>query len=134
VRGGRQHVVILYSHPLLGEGLGHLLSNDPDLFVESFHVDHLEEAELALRCSPEVVVLERTPPVQVIDVIRLAPAALLVDVGLDAGPTWTYRRDEIGQQPDALLQAIHDWAVRRNRAVDAQPPTTNGARLPSSMG
>jgi hypothetical protein len=134
VRDGRQHVVILYSHPLLGEGLGRLLSNDPDLFVEQFHVDDLGEAEAALRSSPEVVVLERTPPVQAIDVLRLAPAALLVDVGLDAGPTWTYRRDEIDQQPDALLRAIHSRATCPGGPPPAHRSAPKAAPLRSSAG
>jgi hypothetical protein len=134
VRDGRQHVIILYSHPLLGEGLGRLLGNEPELFVEQFHVDDLDEAEQALSCSPDVVVLERTPPVQAIDVLRLAPAALLVDVGLDAGPTWTYRRDEIGPQPDALLRAIHEWTTRPNWGPGSERPPSKAALQPSSKG
>jgi hypothetical protein len=107
VRARRQRVVILYSHPLLGEGLGHLLATERDLIVELARVDDLAEVELALQSAPDVVILERTPPVQAIDVLRLAPAALVIHVGLDPGPAWAYHRDELGSQPDALLRAIH---------------------------
>jgi hypothetical protein len=129
VRDGRQRVVILYSHPLLGEGLGHLLSTQPDLIVEFVHVDDLAEAEAALRSAPDVVIVERTPPVQAIDVLRLAPTALLIDVGLDPGPSWTYRRDELGSQPDSLLRAIHDRAAWP-AGVGSAVPGRAGTRLP----
>lgn len=107
MRDGRQQVVILYSHPLLGEGLGRLLSADPALLVELIKVDDLDQARQALVDSPDVVILERTPPVQAIDLMRLAPSALLIDLGLDAGPTWTWRRDEVASQPEELLKVIH---------------------------
>lgn len=107
MRDGRQQVVILYSHPLLGEGLGRLLAADPALAVELIQVGDLDQAREALVDSPDVVILERTPPVQAIDLMRLAPSALLIDVGLDAGPTWTWRRDEVASQPEELLRLIH---------------------------
>ena len=107
MRDGRQRVVILYSHPLLGEGLGRLLAADPDLVVELVHVDDLDQAVQALACSPDVVIVERIPPVHAIDLMRLAPSALLIEMGLDAGSTWTYRRDELASQPEDLLRAIH---------------------------
>lgn len=107
MRDGRQQVVILYSHPLLGEGLGRLLAADPALAVELIQVGDLDQARQALVDSPDVVILERTPPVQAIDLMRLAPSALLIDVGLDAGPTWTWRRDEVASQPEELLRLIH---------------------------
>jgi hypothetical protein len=135
VRDGCQSVVILYSHPLLGEGLGRLLAGDPDLHVDVVQVDDIAEVELALRSTPDVVILERTPPVAAIDVLRLAPGALLIDVGLDRGPTWAYRRDDIGQEPAALLRAIHERDGDRRqerpgsavvapsrRALEAVPP------------
>ena len=126
MRDGRQQVVILYSHPLLGEGLGRLLSADPDLVVELVHVDDLDQAERALSSSPDVVILERTPPVQAIDLLRFAPSALLIDVGLDAGPNWTYRRDELAPQPEELLRAIHGRDGRHpSPAVDPGPTSSS---------
>jgi hypothetical protein len=116
VPDSHQRVVILYSHPLLGEGIGRLLTADPDLEVELVRVDDLGGAERALSCSPDVVILERSAPIQAIDLLRFAPAALFIDVGLDAGPSWTYRREELSPQPEELLRAIHG---RNGQAEDA---------------
>ena len=90
-----QRVVILYANSLLGEGLGRMLAAaDRALTVELVHVDDAATAECALAGSPDVVILERGLPRQALDLLRLAPSALFIDVGLDAGPTWTYRREE----------------------------------------
>lgn len=119
MRDGRQQVLILYSHPLLGEGLGRLLAADPALLVELIQVGDLDQARQALVDSPDVVILERTPPVQAIDLMRLAPSALLIDLGLDAGPTWTWRRDEVASQPEELLRVIHGREPHDGPAGDA---------------
>ncbi len=129
MRDGRQQVVILYSHPLLGEGLGRLLAADPGLFVEMVPVDDLDGAERALVNGPDVVILERTPPVQALDLMRLAPSALVIDVGLDAGPTWTWRRDELPPQPEELLRVIHG-RDRHDRSEALAPESPLAAELP----
>jgi DNA-binding NarL/FixJ family response regulator len=117
----QRRVAILYSHPLLGEGLGHLLQADHGLVVQLVHVDELETAEAALALKPDVVVLERGLPVQVLDLLRMAPNALLIDVGLDAGPSWAYHRDELSPQPDDLLRTIRSRARALNARRRARP-------------
>jgi hypothetical protein len=104
-------VVILYEHPLLGEGLERLLRAEAGLRVELVHVDSLDVARCALDPSPDVVILERCPPVQALDLLRLAPDALFIDVGLDAGPSWAYHRDELSPQPEDILRAIVERPV-----------------------
>jgi hypothetical protein len=131
----RQRVVILYSHPLLGEGLGRLLTADPALQVELVRVDDLEGAEQALAGGPDVVVLERTAPIQALDLLRFAPSALFIDVGLDAGPSWTIRRDELSPQPEELLRAIHGRDGRSDGELAAPIPAKTAATAgPASAG
>lgn len=125
--GHARRVVILYSHPLLGEGLARLLGGDRDLTVEQVRVDDELDALAALAgCPgagcPDVVILERGVPIQPIDILRVAPTALLIDVGLDAGPSWTIRREELSPQPAEILRAIRACvgqtrARRRPRAA-----------------
>jgi len=126
VRDGRQQVVILYAHPLLGEGLARLLAADPDLSVELVRVSERSEAEAALACSPDVVIMERTPPLQAMDLMPLAPGALLIDVGLDAGPNWAYHRDALSGQPDELLRVIHAREFGAHPEPEAAPGATSG--------
>jgi DNA-binding NarL/FixJ family response regulator len=109
--GGRvpveqRRVIILYDHPLLGEGLERLLRDRTDLDVQLVHVDSRDAARAAVLSRPDVVILERCAPVQALDLLPLAPDAVFIDVGLDAGPSWTYRREELSPWPDAILQAI----------------------------
>jgi len=133
VRDGRQQVVILYSHALLGEGLERMLAEDPALDVELVRVTTLDEAERALTCSPDVVILERTPPFQALDLMRLAPSALVIDVGLDAGPSWTWRRDELAPQPEELLRVIHGRAHPLDGSPMQTAPVTS-AKIAGSPG
>jgi hypothetical protein len=69
-------------------------------------VDGVESAVAALQGAPDVVIVERCAPIAAIDLLPLAPDALFIDVGLDAGPSWTYRREEISPSPEDILQAI----------------------------
>lgn len=121
-----RRVVILYSHPLLGEGLARLLGGDRDLTVELIRVDDEPEAEAALGgCgdagSPDVVIVERSVALKAIDLLRVAPTALLIDVGLDAGPSWAYRREELSPQPDEILRTIR--ARKRPPRARRRAPT-----------
>ena len=99
-------VVILYRHPLLGQGIARLLTAHPGLDVTLVGNGDRSAAEDALGTGPDVVVLERGAPMTALDVIRVAPDALLIDIGMDSGPTWTYRREPIGPEPDVILRTI----------------------------
>ena len=108
MQGEVRRVVILYDHLLLGEGLERLLRDGSGLEVELVHVDRLETACAAVASNPDVVILERCAPVKAIDLLPLAPSTLFIDVGLDAGPSWAYRRDELSPQPEDILRTIFD--------------------------
>ncbi len=101
-----RRVVILYSHPLLGEGLARLLGEHRDLSVELVRVGDEPDLAAALAGDPDVVIVERSVALKAIDLLRLAPSALLIDVGLDAGPSWAYHREELSPQPSDILRTI----------------------------
>jgi hypothetical protein len=114
-------VVVLYAHPLLGEGLARILRTDPSLTIEAVHVEDLQTAATVLGDSPDVIVMERGA-LHATDVLALAPAALLIDVGLDAGSSWAYHRDELSPQPEDILDAIRRCATRTRSAGPSRPP------------
>lgn len=105
---GNRHlsVVILYTHALLGEGLAKLLAAEPGLEIRIVPTSDVAAAEAALADRPDVVIFERHEPLQAIDLIRFAPDALLIDVGMDAGPTFSYQREEIPARPEGIVRAI----------------------------
>ncbi|HEX7951184.1 MAG TPA: hypothetical protein VF494_12605 [Candidatus Limnocylindrales bacterium] len=115
-----RRVAILYSHSLLGEGLAHLLGSARGLDIRLVHVDDLEEAEKALASQPDVVIVERGLHLRAIDLLPLASNALVIDVGLDAGPSWAYRREELSPQPEDILRMIRQ-----------QSRAGHGRRLPT---
>jgi DNA-binding NarL/FixJ family response regulator len=99
-------VVILYTHPLLGEGLAGLLAAEPDLRITHVPSCELAATESALGSAPDVVIFERNGDFGALDLLKHVPNALLIDVGIDTGPTVTYVRREIQGQPEGLLRAI----------------------------
>jgi DNA-binding NarL/FixJ family response regulator len=105
-------VLILYTHALLGEGLVRLLSSEPglDVVVRSDDVGTLERA---LTPAPQVIIFERSDPDRAVQILELVPDALIIDVGIGPGPTFTYRREEISAWPDAIVQAIRQTSSRR---------------------
>jgi hypothetical protein len=108
-----QQVLIAYAHPLLGEGVAQMLGSAGEF--ETSLVDVADDAALskALAEAPDVVILERNARVQAIELLREAPGALFIDVGLDAGPTWTYQRDELSAQPDSIVELIRQRGSHR---------------------
>lgn len=131
--GQARRVVILYSHPLLGEGLARMLGDDRQLVVEAVHVEDLESAEAALAGGPEIVIVERAESMRALDLLALAPSALLIDVGLDAGPSFAYHRDEISPQPEDILRTIRSCvASHRARTARARRSTAAHRTVPAS--
>jgi hypothetical protein len=125
-----RRVVILYSHPLLGEGLAHLLGGDHSLSVELVRIDDEPDLEIALAGSPDVVIVERNMALKAIDLLRVAPSALLIDVGLDAGPSFSYRREELSPQPDEILRTIRRASAGRAARGRRQTPTATPIEAP----
>ncbi len=111
----RVTVVILATHPLLGEGLAKTLGGAPELRVTHVPLDDLPAVEHALGGGPDVVIVERNAAIEVSDLLRFAPDALIIDVGMDTGHAFQLHREEIPAQPDGILAAIR--AMRRSVAI-----------------
>jgi DNA-binding NarL/FixJ family response regulator len=99
-------VVVLYHHPLFGEGLARMLAAEPGLEVVPVRTVDIATAERSLEPSPDVVIFERGDPDRAVDLLRFAPDALVIDVSMDPGPTFTYHREQIPARPEGLLRAI----------------------------
>lgn len=119
-------VLILYAHALLGEGLADLLSAEPGLEVVAVGIDDSGSAERALETAPQVIIYERGDPDRAIKLLEFVPDALVIDIGIGAGPTFTYRRDEIAALPDAIVAAIRGVPPRRVGRRVPVPAATRG--------
>lgn len=114
-------VLILYAHPLLGEGLAGLLSSEPGLEVLAVQSDDAGMVERGLAAAPDVIIFERGDPDRAVEILELVPDALIIDVGMGPGPTFTYRREEISAWPDGILEAIRQASSPRRSARTPVP-------------
>lgn len=102
----RVSVVVLYMHPLFGEGIARLLAAEPGMDVTPVHASDIERAERSLALAPDVVIFERGEPDTATDILRFAPSALVIDISLSPGPTFTYERHELQARPEDILQEL----------------------------
>jgi DNA-binding NarL/FixJ family response regulator len=109
-------VLILYAHPLLGEGIAGLLASEPGLEVVAVQSDEPGMVERGLAADPDVVIFERGDPDRAVEILELLPDALVIDVGIGPGPAFTYRREEISAWPEAILDTIRHAPSHRGRA------------------
>ena len=122
---GQDRVVVLYSHPLLGEGLGKMLAAEPGLVVSTVNLgnlDALEALEAALAADPDVVVFEEGGPIGVLDVLRRSGATVVIDVDITSSTAWTLQRHALRSAPEEVLGAIRAALAERYRADDASAP------------
>jgi DNA-binding NarL/FixJ family response regulator len=99
-------IVILYRHPLFGEGIARLLAMEPDMEIISVASEDAVAMAQSLSLTPDVVIFERGDPDTAVEVLRAVPEALVIDVDLNPGPTFAYHREEIQTQPDGIVRAI----------------------------
>jgi DNA-binding NarL/FixJ family response regulator len=99
-------VLVLYDHPLLGEGLSALMASVPDLHVERISMCDPDAMERAIAADPDVVVLEEGGPVGLLDVLRGSRCRAIVDVSMSTSRAWSIRREEISTDPESLIDRI----------------------------
>ena len=97
-----------------------MLTGEPDVEVTPLAASDPRQAEYLLTLAPDVVIFERGDPDMATDVLRYAPSALVIDVSLNPGPTFTYQRHEVQAQPDVILDAVR--GMRMSGAVAEATP------------
>lgn len=102
----RLSIVVLYSHALLGEGIGQMLSAEPGVAVSYVSCGQPDPLGVAARHRPDMLVVERCGCFDAPRLLEAFPEALVIDIGLEPGPTVVYRRQEIPGDPLAILQLV----------------------------
>jgi DNA-binding NarL/FixJ family response regulator len=129
VAAGPDRVVVLYSHPLLGEGLGRMLADEPGLTVTTVNLGTLEALDAALASDPDVVVFEEGGPIGVLDVLRRSGATVVIDVDITSSTAWTLQRHALRSAPDEILGAVRAALAGRSRR--AGPGASGTAARPA---
>jgi hypothetical protein len=127
-------VLVLYDHPLLGEGLSALLALVPDLQVEQIAMGDADAMERAIAADADVVILEEGGPVGLLDVLRGSRCRAIVDVSISTSQAWTIRREEILPDPEWLIDRIVGACLGDRRAIAPSPaaPSPHTAPPPSA--
>lgn len=110
---GPDRVVVLYSHPLLGEGLGRMLAAEPGIVVTTVSLDTIATLDDALAGRPDVVVFEEGGPIGVLEVLRRSGATVVIDVDITSSTAWTLKRQPLRSDPEEVLAAIRDALAGR---------------------
>jgi chemotaxis response regulator CheB len=118
-------VLVVYSHALMGEGLGRMLADEPGLRVDAVDGAKPDAVTAALATEPSVIVLEEGGAIDAADLMRRSSCALVLDVDITTTRAWTLRREILSSRPDDFLDAIRT-AVRGASAAS----TDGGAPAP----
>ena len=124
------HVVILYEHPLLGEGLAKYLRARAGVEATVASARDSQAVTSALALDPGVVIFELSDPIRQVGLAAIVPRAVLIDVStvITRGAVI-----EPGAGLEQILQAVgHGGGVARpaeptcpeSRSPDADPSRT----------
>ena len=100
-----QHpVVILYEHALLGEGIAKYLRAQAGVEATVVSGQDLQAVTSALAFGPTVVIFEQSDTLRQVDLVALAPQAVLIDVStvVTRGPVVVPTADGL----ERILQAV----------------------------
>jgi hypothetical protein len=114
-------VLVLYDHPLLGEGLSALLASEPDLDVDRICMGDADAMARAIATDAEVVILEDGGSVGLLDVLRSCGCRAIVDVSMGTSRAWTIHREEIEPDPESLIDRIVGACLGERRLVAPVP-------------
>lgn len=110
----RSRVVVLYTHPLFGQGIGRLLRADKKLDVTCLLASGDGAREELRRLHPDAIVLESSTDDVLWESLHDQPPLLVVRVGLDENTLDIYERHQIlATCPESLSHAIHSGLENR---------------------
>ncbi len=105
-------VLVLYSHPLMGEGLGGMLAGEPGIELTSADVAEPYAVEAALALQPDVVIVEEGGPVDAADIVRRSTCSVVLDVDITTTSAWSLRREALSTRPDDFLASLRSAVGR----------------------
>lgn len=103
-------MVVLYEHPLLGEGIARLLVSSTGAVVMAVRGDDCPAVASALAGRPRVVIVERGRLLDCLDVGLAAPGAVLIEV-------WLTAPDAVGGAQPALVLDVPEMLSRVRGAL-----------------
>jgi hypothetical protein len=123
-------VLVLYDHPLLGEGLSALMASVPDLEVDQISMGDADAMERTIAADADVVILEDGGSVGLLDVLRGCRCRAIVDVSMCTSRAWTIRREEIEPDPESLIERIVGACLGERRRSTVAIPIATPIGLP----
>lgn len=140
-------VLVLYSHALMGEGLGRMLAAEPDMVVDAVDCADGPAVDAAIAREPGIIVVEEGGAVDAAEIVRRSRCPVVLDVDITTTSAWTLRRETISSRPEEFLAAIrsvvsdperggpdrgdeveHDTRVERATDVDRHAETERTLR------
>ena len=115
-------VLLLYSHPLMGEGLLKMLAAEPGVIVDAVDIGITEAVDAAIALDPDVIVVEEGGAVDAADVVRRSNCPVVLDVDITTTRAWTLRRETLSSCPDDFMAAIHAIVARSGRPAPTPEP------------
>ena len=105
-------VLVLYSHPLMGEGLGRMLEAEAGIELDSADVSNSDAVTAALEREPHVVIVEEGGPVDASDIVRRSKATVVLDVDITKARAWSLCRESLSAKPDDFLASLRTAVTR----------------------
>jgi chemotaxis response regulator CheB len=105
-------VLVLYSHPLMGEGLGRMLADEPGLVVDAVDVSMTGAVDAALATEPDVIIVEEGGAIDAGDIVRRSTCSVVLDVDITTTNAFSLRREALSTRPDDFLASLRTAVSR----------------------